>query len=139
MFSAIDGQGRDPAWEVSDSCQGHPSPNSLYHYHILTNNDCLATDAAHNTTQETKLIGYAFDGFGIYSQYEGGKELMSADLDECHGHQGSVPWEGAVTDMYHYHITPDYPYTISCFRGTIIDSPVNRAAWRRLNTPPPGV
>ena len=34
-----------------------------------------------------------------------------ADLDECHG-----KWHGSE---YRYHITADYPYFISCFRGRV--------------------
>jgi len=39
------------------------------------------------STGHSALLGYAFDGFGIYGLYgESGKELTNADLDECHGH-----------------------------------------------------
>ena len=37
--------------------------------------------------------------------------LFSADLDECHG-----KWHG---NEYRYHVTADFPYFISCFRGRV--------------------
>jgi hypothetical protein len=44
--------------------------------------------------------------------------LSTADLDECHGDTHSITWDGAAVSLYHYHATADYPYTLSCFRGT---------------------
>ena len=37
--------------------------------------------------------------------------ILSADLDECHG-----KWHGSE---YRYHVTADFPYFISCFRGRV--------------------
>ena len=73
-------------------------------------------------------IGYAMDGYGIYSSYDaGGRELTNADLDECHGRVSSVEWDGKRMDIYHYVLTREYPYTIGCFRG----SPLRRPSRRR--------
>ncbi|MEN9625951.1 MAG: hypothetical protein RL557_279, partial [archaeon] len=137
LFSAADGQGRDPAYEVSDTCQGHPGPIDVYHYHIVAGNDCMGLEE-NPSAQEPMLIGYALDGFGIYGQYENGQELFTDDLDECHGHVGKVSFDGEEKEMYHYHVTRDYPYTISCFKGTLIDSATNRKARDMLNMPPLG-
>ncbi|MGL5908804.1 MAG: hypothetical protein ACRCZP_02310, partial [Phycicoccus sp.] len=56
----------------------------------------------------------------------------SADLDACHGHVGPVLWDGEVREMYHYHLTRDYPYTVGCFVGDPVEVP------RPGPPPPPG-
>jgi len=119
VFNALDGQGRDAvAHETLDHCQGHPQQNGHYHYHNLS--DCVEehedTESGHSS-----LMGYVLDGFGIYGYHgEDGEVLTSADLDECHGHTHTIEWDGQMVEMYHYHATYEYPYTIGCFRGTAI-------------------
>ncbi|MGH7634912.1 MAG: YHYH protein, partial [Gemmatimonadaceae bacterium] len=105
--------GRDAvAHEVQDLCSGHPQMRGEYHYHGPS--PCLPGETARET-----LIGYAVDGFGIYSMYDrNGREIATADLDECHGRASEIPWEGTTVTMYHYVLTRDYPYTVGCFRGT---------------------
>ncbi len=114
MFNAFDAEGRDAgAHEVQDSCDGHPQSSGFYHYHTLSN--CFEDNSAGHSA----LMGYAFDGFGIYGYYgEDGKELTNADLDECHGHTHVVEWDGQQVEMYHYHATHEFPYTVGCFKGT---------------------
>lgn len=46
--------------------------------------------------------------------------LKAQDLDRCQGHTHDLDWDGKAQDMYHYHATWEYPYTISCFRGSIV-------------------
>jgi hypothetical protein len=29
-------------------------------------------------------------------------------------------WDGRLQVIYHYHLTRDYPYTVSCFKGAPI-------------------
>lgn len=117
LFSALDAVGRDAvAHEVQDKCQGHPQISGTYHYHSLT--DCM--DDKRAPGGHSALLGYALDGFGIYGRYgEGGKELASADLDACHGHVHKIDWNGKAVEMYHYHGSYDFPYTIGCMRGTV--------------------
>ena len=113
IFSAFDAQGRDaPAHEVQDECGGHPQRTGVYHYHALS--DCPGdTTAGHSA-----LMGYALDGFGIYGYYgEDGKEMTNANLDECHGHTHTIEWDGETVEMFHYHATREFPYTVGCFRG----------------------
>lgn len=114
LFNALDANGEDAvAHEIQDKCQGHPQRNGAYHYHNLST--CQA-DAG---KQHSALIGYAFDGFGIFGHRgEGGTELGNADLDACHGHAHAIDWDGARVELYHYHATWEYPYTVGCFRGT---------------------
>jgi hypothetical protein len=73
IFNAVDAGGRDAvAHELQDACYGHPEMRGQYHYHNLTN--CI-DDAG---TGHSKLLGYAFDGFGIYgTRGEDGAELTS--------------------------------------------------------------
>lgn len=113
LFNALDDGGRDAvAHEVQDRCSGHPQMTGQYHYHGPSS--CIPGATANNT-----LIGYALDGFGIYSMYdEHGKELTNADLDECHGRVSQILWDGKEMSLYHYVLTREFPYTVGCFRGT---------------------
>jgi len=114
IFSSFDAEGRDAvAHEVQDSCDGHPQSGGFYHYHSLS--DCITDNASGHSV----LVGYAFDGFGIYGYYgEDGKELTNADLDACHGHTHVIEWNGQLVEMYHYHATHEFPYVVGCFKGT---------------------
>jgi hypothetical protein len=113
IFNALDGGGRDAvAHEVQDLCSGHPEPRGTYHYHGPS--PCLLGEM-----QNEHLIGYALDGFGIYSMYDDkGTELTNADLDACHGRVSEVMWDGVERTIYHYVLTREYPYTVGCFMGT---------------------
>lgn len=115
LFNAVDGENRDAlAWEIQDSCQGHPQNTGAYHYHSVS--ACVQKDTP---GQHSPLVGYAADGFGIYgNQGEGGAALTNADLDECHGHTHTVTINGVSVSQYHYHATKEFPYTLGCFRGT---------------------
>lgn len=116
LFNALDAPGRDAvAHETQDACQGHPQESGVYHYHSLST--CVADKR--EPTGHSALVGYLLDGFGIYGPYgEKGQALASQDLDECHGHTHSIMWEGKLVAMYHYHATPDFPYTAGCLRGS---------------------
>jgi hypothetical protein len=126
IFNALDDAGRDAvAHEVQDLCDGHPQRRGEYHYHGPS--PCLP-----NETADEKLIGYALDGFGIYSMYDAhGSELTDADLDACHGRTSPVIWNGRRVSIYHYVLTREYPYTVGCFRGTPV-------VHRRPRGPRPG-
>jgi hypothetical protein len=118
IFSAFDAGGRDAvATEVQDDCEGHPQEGGYYHYHgpssCVEEIAQVAPDGEHSGLQ-----GYAYDGFGIFGVYgEDGELLSTADLDECHGHTHEIEWDGETVEMYHYHFTPDFPYTVGCFRA----------------------
>jgi YHYH protein len=90
LYDALDAEGRDaPAHEVQDRCSGHPDPSGSYHYHSLS--------ACVKVGRTPTLVGYAFDGFGIYA---GGKAFTSADLDLCHGttsSRGAASARGCTT------------------------------------------
>jgi len=117
LFSAFDAGGRDAAaHEVQDSCEGHPERTGSYHYHSLSS--CIK-DRRKSKHAHSSLIGWALDGFGIYGQYgQDGERMSTAKLDKCHGHTHTITWNGRRVRMYHYHATLDFPYFVSCYRGT---------------------
>jgi hypothetical protein len=114
LFSAVDGENRDAvAHEVQDSCSGHPERTGVYHYHGLP--ACLGTGPAN---AQSKLIGWALDGFPIYGpRGKGGQYLSNADLDECHGTTSRVSYLGEKRKLFHYVANYEFPYTVGCFRG----------------------
>jgi hypothetical protein len=115
LYNAADADIRDGvAWEVQDSCQGHPQGAGQYHYHNVSS--CLdqGTAGAHSP-----LVGYVADGFGIYgNKGEDGKATTNADLDECHGHVHTLIVDGKTLTQYHYHATQEFPYAVGCYKGT---------------------
>ena len=115
FFNALDAVGRDAvAHEIQDACEGHPERSSLYHYHNLS----ICLEASEEGDGHSDLVGYAFDGFGIFGRRgEDGRFLTNAELDECHGHTHTVDWDGGAREIYHYHGTWEYAYTLGCFRG----------------------
>jgi hypothetical protein len=104
------------AHEMLDRFGGHTDGTETYHYHFPSPD--LQNHTGSNNGGHSPLMGYMFDGFGIYGPYgEDGKLLWSKDLDECHGHTHPVMWDGNMVNMYHYHWTYDFPYNIGCFKG----------------------
>ncbi|HEX5430126.1 MAG TPA: YHYH protein [Patescibacteria group bacterium] len=130
IYNALDDAGRDAvAHEVQDSCNGHPQSAGEYHYHGPSS--CMPHEHENNA-----LVGYALDGFGIFSPYDAnGREYANADLDECHGITSEISWNGKTVNMYHYVLTREYPYTIGCFRGTPVPAHT-QSSGTRLPPPP---
>lgn len=114
VFDALDALNRDAgAWETQDRCAGHPERTGQYHYHTLST--CIADSGSGHSA----LLGWAVDGFGLFGvRGERGETLTNDDLDACHGHTHEIDWDGRRVTMYHYHATYEYPYTVSCYRGT---------------------
>ncbi len=117
LFDAFDAGGRDAgAWEVQDGCDGHPQMSSEYHYHTLSS--CI------DDTSVSTVIGWALDGFPITGPKVGTDNLLTtADLDECHGITSTITVDGTSVTMYHYVMTQDFPYSVSCFHGTATNPP----------------
>ncbi len=134
IYNGLDAMGRDaPAYEIQDACNGHPQRQGQYHYHNFS--ICMG-DTRSEAGGHSSLVGYALDGFGLYGPYGAdGRVVTNAGLDACHGHTHTVMWNGKPTDIYHYHLTYEYPYTIGCFRG----STTHVTAGRGPNGPPPGL
>ncbi len=117
LFNAFDAGGRDAgAWEVQDSCSGHPQISGEYHYHTLSS--CI-TDASVHT-----VIGYALDGFPITGPNVGTNNILTTkDLDACHGITSQMSISGKNVTAYHYVMTQDFPYSVSCFRAAAANPP----------------
>lgn len=117
LFNAFDAGGRDAgAWEVQDGCDGHPQVSGEYHYHTLSR--CI-TDQSVKT-----VIGYALDGFPITGPKVGDNNILTtSDLDECHGLTSTIKIDGKDVKTYHYVMTQDFPYSVSCFRATAVKPP----------------
>ena len=118
LFDALDAAGRDAgAHEIQDTCGGHPQSRGIYHYHDVSS--CLLDEAPGTST----LVGYALDGYGIYVERNAQGNLPTdADLGVCHGRTSPVMWNGKLTDIYHYDVTLEYPYTLGCYHGTPVPS-----------------
>jgi hypothetical protein len=121
LFNALDDSHRDAvAHETQDVCEGHPQMRGIYHYHSIP--PCLT---GKSVKSQEALVGYALDGFPIFGPRDtNGKLLTDADLDACHGHVGWVTLRGERVRIYHYNATLEYPYTLGCFRGTPVSSPL---------------
>jgi hypothetical protein len=117
LFNAFDAGGHDAgAWEVQDACSGHPQRDGIYHYHTLS--ACIKDTSIHT------VVGYALDGFPITGPKVGVKNVLTTrDLDECHGITSQVNVDGRSVTTYHYVMTQDFPYSVSCFRSAAIPAP----------------
>jgi hypothetical protein len=112
LFNGFDAGGRDAgAWEVQDKCDAHPEMTGVYHYHTLSG--CIKNPSVHH------VIGWAFDGFPITGPYLSKHNVLTTrDLDVCHGITSTVKINGKSVRTYHYVMTQDFPYSVSCFRAT---------------------
>lgn len=111
LFNGFDANLRDAvAYELQDSCSGHPQVAGEYHYH--SQSACFSEESI------TKVLGFALDGFPITGgQVAKGKYLTTEDLDICHGLTSEIVLDGKKKNIYHYVLTKDFPYSVSCFRG----------------------
>jgi hypothetical protein len=101
---------------VQDDCGGHPQVSGEYHYHTLSS--CIK-DVSVQT-----VIGFALDGFPITGpQVSSGNFLTTDDLDECHGIKSEIMLDGKTVKQYHYVMTQDFPYSVSCFHAKASDPP----------------
>lgn len=120
IYNGFDATLRDAvANEVQDSCEGHPQKDGHYHYHGQS--DCTRKDVSVKT-----VLGYALDGFPITGDtVAAGKYLTTEDLDQCHGIKSEIVVDGKTKTMYHYVLTRDFPYSVSCFRGKVAQKQVS--------------
>ncbi|MBI5052160.1 MAG: hypothetical protein HZB52_02705, partial [Chloroflexi bacterium] len=58
--------------------------------------------------------------------------------DVCHGHTHEIEWDGKTVEMYHYHATAEFPYTVSCFRGSAVRMNIGGAQQGGANAQQPG-
>lgn len=111
LFDGFDAEYRDAiAHEIQDAWDGHPDQDDVYHDHgfeVGPVKDSVST-----------VVGFAFDGYPITgSLLPDGNYLHTADLDECHGLTSTITLDSKSVTMYHYVLTQDFPYTVSCFHG----------------------
>ena len=106
-----------------DFCSGHVSPTG--HYHIHSGINLITAEERERCVlpadvegEHSKLLGWMFDGFGLYGRYSQGG-LIPTNLDECSGHTHEI--DGVM--IYHYHLpNGKFPWTIGCFKGSPIVS-----------------
>ncbi|MEM9454296.1 MAG: YHYH protein [Myxococcota bacterium] len=93
-----------------DDCGGHVNLAVGYHYHAAIGcPEQIEQDDGH-----APLIGYAFDGYGIYAMV-GADGVEEDDLDECRGQTDDVRG-------YHYHAaSAGENMFIGCFHGATVD------------------
>jgi hypothetical protein len=118
LYAGVDGKGNDAnAYEVQDSNVGHPSETDHYHTHEIP--PTLYSEILGQPNQ-TKLVGYAADGYAIVAETgSDGKLLSTAQLDNFHGNTSTyVDETGKSVTSFHYTVSQDWPYTIGAFKGT---------------------
>ena len=121
--SVVGNNGKIPSL---DRCGGHHDPAGYYHWHFLAAHMDATLDAnglldvdneiqcSNKTQSSTALIGYARDGYPIYS----GNEMDDAaptDLDACNGHTGAT--EDYPDGIYHYHASTEITNVPPCIVG----------------------
>jgi hypothetical protein len=139
-----------------DSCDGHPGPGGQYHYHGLPS--CLVSDVGgatasvvpvtsssgsattgvdetNATTKRPIILGFAFDGFGIYDNVAmSGAVVAVSALDACNGIFSPVP--GYRHGVYHYVLenVKGVRSSINCYHG-VVSSAYTRALQSLLEGP----
>lgn len=125
-----------------DDCDGHFNGNGQYHYHGMPS--CLVayatgesqpavgsvTSTAGTTTagvsfakpaaKKPVLLGFAFDGYGIYDNVAmNGKSIPASKLDACNGIFSAVP--GYPHGVYHYVLEniKGARADIACYHGVV--------------------
>ncbi|ANQ47477.2 YHYH protein [Flammeovirga sp. MY04] len=107
-----------------DRCGGHQDPAGYYHWHFIAQNmNQILEDYGyyqegtfecdHITQSTTSLMGYARDGYPIYSVADA--DGVPSDLDACNGHTG--PTAEYPDGIYHYHASRDVPNIPPCIKG----------------------
>jgi hypothetical protein len=114
FFNPFDA-GMNDATDLMDRCCGHPSPDNQYHYHKYP--VCVKSPFSDEGKEHSPLIGWAFDGFGIYGPYESegimAKDSTSNPLNAFNVHRDSERG-------WHYHVTPGkFPYIIGGYWGRV--------------------
>jgi hypothetical protein len=116
IFAPSDAQNRDAAaYEVQDSCDGHPDAAGSYHYHMVPS--CILAKATGSST----VVGYAYDGYPIVVERDSAGNLpRNSDLDTCHGRTSPVLINGVAVTTYHYSATYEFPYFMGCRHGSTV-------------------
>lgn len=108
-----------------DPCGGHQDPAGYYHWHFAPEavNDVLVASSISDISctnieqSTTALVGYAKDGYPIYSSED--SSGLPNDLDDCWGHTAAT--SDYPEGVYHYHASataaPNLP---PCLTGAAV-------------------
>jgi hypothetical protein len=117
-----------------DSCNGHPTPMGVYHYHGLP--ECI-TQTVDVEGEASHIIGVALDGFPIYGDRAlNGSKISVDQLDACNGVTSATP--EFPQGIYHY-VLPDIRdanSSIGCFTGKVSRSMSNFIQQHRMPPKP---
>jgi hypothetical protein len=117
-----------------DSCNGHPTPMGVYHYHGLP--ECI-TRTVDVEGEASHIIGVALDGFPIYGDRAlNGSKISVDQLDACNGVTSATP--EFPQGIYHY-VLPDIRdanSSIGCFTGKVSRSMSNFIQQHRMPPKP---
>jgi hypothetical protein len=145
-----------------DSCDGHPGPGGQYHYHglpaclvsyatggavtvtsvtTISGTTTSAVDEGNAASRRPVILGFAFDGFGIYDNVAmNGRTVRVASLDACNGIFSPVP--GYPHGVYHYVLenVKGARSSIGCYHG-VVSSAYTQALEKLLSGggPLPGI
>ncbi len=110
LFDGFDALYRDAlAHELQDDHDGHPNDEGYHKHGFITDIKGLSV---------SRVVGFAFDGYPITGpMLPSGNYLTTSDLDECHGMTSAITLDGKTQTSYHYVLTQDFPYSVSCFHG----------------------
>ena len=113
-----------------DPCGGHPDPAGYWHWHFTSENAQSVLDA-HGITevsctdipQKTEgLVGFAKDGYPIYSPREDG--TVPTGLDACNGKFGVTA--DYPEGVYHYYALDETaPNLPTCIMGASVNNPMS--------------
>ncbi len=122
------GPGGGGAIPSLDPCGGHMDPSGYYHLHfgaeamneVLISNDITDVSCTNYEQSETVFIGFAKDGYPIYSTRDADGTLPD-DLDECYGHFGTTT--DYPDGIYHYHVSSTQaPNLPPCLKGVAVNT-----------------
>lgn len=120
--SGAQGEGKIPSL---DRCGGHHDPSGYYHWHFIAAHMDKTLDAngfldpdndiqcSKKTQDATALVGYARDGYPIYSGEDA--DGLPVDLDDCNGHVSATA--EYPDGVYHYHASTDITNVPPCIVG----------------------
>lgn len=116
LFDGFDALNRDAiAHELQDTHDGHPNTSGYHKHGFITDIKNVGVST---------VVGFAFDGYPITGpKLPNGNYLTTNDLDECHGMESTIMLDGKEQKSYHYVLTQDFPYSVSCFKGTLKVTP----------------
>ncbi|MEM9338818.1 MAG: YHYH protein [Bacteroidota bacterium] len=121
--SVVGNNGKIPSL---DRCGGHHDPSGYYHWHFLAAHMDATLDSeglldvsggiscTKKTQSATALVGYARDGYPIYS----GQDVEGIDavgLDACNGHSHATT--DYLDGVYHYHASTNITNVPPCIVG----------------------